>query len=312
MTPPSETANVTADNSIAVGADEFDVESPSPPQIMKRRAMTHAGFLIGGTVVLICFILAVFAELIAPFDPYDQDVSRRLKNPIWHGEGTWTHPLGTDQFGRDYLSRLIFGSRISLMIGFFAASVAACVGTVIGMIGGYFGGRVDAVVMYLINTKLALPGLIVTLSLVAIFGGSLLIIILVLAFLFWDRYAIVTRTAIMQLRSQDFVAAAEAVGASRFRIIMAELLPNIMNLVIVILTLEMAIAILIEAALSFLGLGVPPPTPSWGLMVAEGRAHMFFQPFLVTIPGLAILVLALAINMMGDGIRDITAPEGRN
>jgi peptide/nickel transport system permease protein len=180
------------------------------------------------------------------------------------------------------------------------------------MIGGYFGGRVDAVVMYLVNSKLALPGLVVALSLVSIFGGSVLILILVLGFLFWDRYAIVTRTITMQLRSQEFVTAAEAVGATRFRIIMAEIMPNLMDRVIVILTLEMAVAILIEAALSFLGLGIPPPTPSWGQMVAEGRSSMFFQPFLVTIPGIAILVLVISINMMGDGIRDITSPEGRN
>ena len=292
--------------------DSFDMDSPSPKIIMKQRALTHPGFLISGSVVMIIFIVAVFAEFIAPFDPFDQDVSRRLINPVWHEKGTWAHALGTDQFGRDYLSRLIFGSRISLTVGFFAAGIAAIVGTTIGMIGGYFGGRVDAVVMYLINTKLALPGLIVTLSLVSIFGGSLLIIVLVLSFLFWDRYAIVCRTATMQIRSQDFVAAAEAVGASKLRIIASEILPNIMNHIIVIMTLEMAIAILIEAVLSFLGLGIPPPTPSWGLMVAEGRSFMFFQPFLVTIPGLAILVLALSINMMGDGIRDITAPEGRN
>lgn len=305
----STTANLTSGSS---ENEEFTLAAPSPVSIMKRRALGHVGFLIGGGVVLIYFIIAIFAEFIAPFDPFDQEISRRLKNPIWHADGSWDHPLGTDQFGRDYLSRLIFGSRISLTIGFFAAGIAAVIGTALGMIGGYFGGRVDAVVMYLITTKLALPGLLIALSLVTIFGGSLLIIILVLSFLFWDRYAIVTRTATLQLRSQEFVAAAEAVGASKFRIILAEILPNIMNHIIVILTLEMAIAILVEAALSFLGLGVPPPTPSWGLMVAEGRAFMFFQPFLVTIPGLAILSLALAINMMGDGIRDITAPEGRN
>lgn len=299
-------------NGVSSDDEEFTLASPSPVTIMRQRSLTHVGFLIGGGVVLIYFIIAIFADFIAPFDPFGQDISRRLKNPIWHAEGTWAHPLGTDQFGRDYMSRLIYGSRISLTIGFFAAGVAAIVGTLLGMIGGYFGGRVDAVVMYLITTKLALPGLLVALSLVTIFGGSLLIIILVLAFLFWDRYAIVTRTATLQLRSQEFIAAAEAVGASKVRIILAEILPNILNHIIVIMTLEMAVAILIEAALSFLGLGVPPPTPSWGLMISEGRAFMFFQPFLVTIPGLAILSLALAINMMGDGIRDITAPEGRN
>jgi peptide/nickel transport system permease protein len=193
-----------------------------------------------------------------------------------------------------------------------APTVAAVIGSLLGMIGGYFGGRTDAIVMYLINTKLALPGLVVTLSLVAVFGGNMWVLICVLAFLFWDRYAIVLRTVTQQVRNQEFITAAEAIGCSRTRIILGEILPNVMNQVIVIVTLEMALAILIEAILSFLGLGIQPPTPTWGNLIAEGRNFMFFKPYLVTIPGLALLVLAIAINMMGDGIRDITAPEGRN
>ncbi|MDP6172618.1 MAG: ABC transporter permease [Rhodospirillales bacterium] len=302
-------AEEKAEAAVMIG---LDTESPTPRQIMRRRALSHPGFLIGTTIVLIAAIAAIFAPYIAPFDPYDQQMPQRLINPVWGDKGSWEHLLGTDRFGRDYLSRLIYGTRVSMIIGFCAATLAAVVGTAVGMIGGYFGGRVDAVVMYLVNSKLALPGLVVALSLVSIFGGSVLILILVLGFLFWDRYAIVTRTITMQLRSQEFVTAAEAVGATRFRIIMAEIMPNLMDRVIVILTLEMAVAILIEAALSFLGLGIPPPTPSWGQMVAEGRSSMFFQPFLVTIPGIAILVLVISINMMGDGIRDITSPEGRN
>ncbi len=292
--------------------DPFDIGAPSPRQLMKRRAAGNLSFIIGTSVVFIAALCAILADVIAPFDPLKQDILHRLQNPVWGEGGTWAHPLGTDGFGRDYLSRLIHGARISMSVGFFAASLAACVGTVIGIIGGYFGGRVDAVVMYLISTKLALPGLVVMLALVSIFGCSVMVLILVMAALFWDRYAIVTRTMTMQLRSSDFVAAAEAVGASKARIMLGEILPNLLPQVIVIITLEMAIAILIEATLSFLGLGVAPPTPSWGNLVAEGREFMFFQPFLVTIPGLAILFVAIAINMMGDGIRDITAPEGRN
>jgi peptide/nickel transport system permease protein len=304
--PLGDAASVTDEQS------HFDTEAPTPRQIMRRRALSHPGFLIGTTVVLIAALAAIFADYIAPFDPYNQDMPKRLINPVWGSGGSWEHPLGTDRFGRDYLTRLIYGTRVSMIIGFCAATLAAIVGTTVGMIGGYFGGRVDAVVMYLVNSKLALPGLVVALSLVSIFGGSVLILILVLGFLFWDRYAIVTRTITMQLRAQEFVTAAQAVGATRTRIILAEIMPNLLDRVIVILTLEMAVAILIEAALSFLGLGIPPPTPSWGQMVAEGRSSMFFQPFLVTIPGIAILVLVISINMMGDGIRDITSPEGRN
>ena len=292
--------------------DEFEISVPSPPELMKRRAKKHVGFILGGTIVLLVLILAVFAPLIAPFDPYDQTLTNRLLPPIWHEKGSWSHPFGTDALGRDYFSRVIFGARISLMIGFFAAAVSAVVGSTLGMIGGYFGGKTDAVVMYLINVKLALPGLLVALSLVSVFGGALIALICILAFLFWDRYAVVTRSVTQQIRTNDYITAAQAVGASRLRIIVGEVLPNLMNQIIVIASLEMAVAILVEAALSFLGLGIQPPTPSWGLLVSEGRSFMFFKPYLVTIPGLAIFILVISINMMGDGIRDITAPEGRN
>lgn len=292
--------------------DAFETEAPSPREVMRRRVGSHYGFLIGGGAVMVVAIVAIFAPLVAPFDPYAQELSRRLVNPVWGEGGTWTHILGTDGLGRDYLSRVIYGARISLMIGFGAAAIAGIVGSTLGVIGGYFGGRVDAVVMYLTNVKLALPGILIALSLVSIVGGSVLALVCILGFLFWDRYAVVTRSVTQQIRTNDFVTAAEAVGASKARIIFREILPNLTNQIIVIASLEMAVAILVEAVLSFLGLGIQPPTPSWGLMVSEGRSFMFFKPYLIVIPGMAIFVLVIAINMMGDGIRDITAPEGRN
>ena len=292
--------------------NEFEVAVPSPPELMKRRAKSHLGFILGGSVVLFALLVAIFAPLLAPADPYDQDLTRRLIDPIWGATGTWDHPLGTDALGRDYLSRIMFGSQVSLMIGFFAAAVSAIVGSCIGMMGGYFGGRIDSFIMYLINVKLALPGLLVALSLVSVFGGSIIALILILSFLFWDRYAVVTRSVTQQIRVNDYITAARALGTSHTRVILGEVLPNVMNQIIVIASLEMAVAIIIEAALSFLGLGVQPPTPSWGLLVSEGRSFMFFKPHLIVLPGLAIFLLVIAINMMGDGIRDITAPEGRN
>ncbi len=293
--------------------DEFEVAVPSPPELMRRRAKSHRGFIIGGSVVLFFLAVAVFAPILAPFDPYDQDLTKRLIPPVWdEAKGTWEHPFGTDALGRDYLTRLMYGAQISLMIGFFAAAVSAVVGSTIGMIGGYFGGRVDNFIMYLINVKLALPGLLVALSLVSVFGGSILALILILSFLFWDRYAVVTRSVTQQIRVNDYITAAQALGTSRTRIIIGEVLPNVMNQIIVIASLEMAVAIIVEAALSFLGLGVQPPTPSWGLLLSEGRSYMFFMPYLINFPGLAIFFLVISINMMGDGIRDITAPEGRN
>jgi peptide/nickel transport system permease protein len=293
-------------------ASPFEVTAPSPYTVMRRRACSHYGFLIGSAVVLTVLIVALFAPVIAPFDPYEQELTRRLIAPVWGGEGTWTHIFGTDSLGRDYFSRIVYGARISLAIGFFAAAIAGIVGATLGIVGGYFGGRVDAVVMYLINVKLALPPILIALSLVAVVGGSVPAMILILGFLFWDRYAVVTRSVTQQLRSREFVVAAEAVGASPLRVIATEIVPNVLNQIIVIASLEMALAILVEAVLSFLGLGVQPPTPSWGLMVSEGRSFMFFKPYLIVIPGLAIFFLVVAINMMGDGIRDITAPEGRN
>jgi peptide/nickel transport system permease protein len=290
----------------------YELEAPSPRAVMRRRALTHPGFLFGATVMIGTILVAVFAPFLTHYDPYAQDLAQRLIPPVWSAKGSFAHLLGTDGFGRDYLTRLIYGARISLIVGFGAAGISGIIGTSLGLVGGYFGGRVDSVVMYLVNVKLALPGVLVALSLIAVFGGSVTVVVTVLGLLFWDRFVVVTRSVTQQLRVNDYVAAAEAVGASSRRIILGEILPNVLNHIIVIASLEMATAILVEAALSFLGLGIRPPTPSWGLMISEGRNFMFFQPYLVAIPGVAIFLLVIAINMLGDGIRDITAPEGRN
>ena len=296
-----------------IGRDSAaDLQSPSPRRVMRRRALTHPGFLLGCGILALTIFVAVFAPLLTPYDPYAQTLSHRLIPPAWSAKGGWDHVLGTDGLGRDYLTRLMYGARVSLTVGIGAASMAGFIGTSLGLIGGYFGGKVDAVVMYIVNVKLALPGLLVALSLISVFGGSLFVVVAVLGALFWDRFVVVTRTVTQQVRVNDYVTAAEALGASRFRIIVGEILPNVLNQIIVVASLEMAVAILVEAALSFLGLGIRPPTPSWGLMISEGRNFMFFQPYLVTIPGIAILVLVIGVNMLGDGIRDITAPEGRN
>jgi len=297
---------------ISSPAPTFELEAPSPRMIMRRRALTHPGFLFGAIVVLATVIIAICAPLLTPYDPYAQDLSQRLIPPVWAAKGSWAHILGTDGMGRDYLTRLMYGARVSLTIGFGAAAMAGIIGTGLGLLGGYFGGWVDSVVMYLVNVKLALPGILVALSLIEVFGGTVFSVTVILGVLFWDRFIVVTRSVTQQTRVADYVTAAEAVGASRLRIILGEVLPNVLNHIIVIASLEMAVAILVEAALSFLGLGIRPPTPSWGLMISEGRNFMFFQPYLVAVPGIAILILVVAINMLGDGIRDITAPEGRN
>ena len=207
---------------------------------------------------------------------------------------------------------LMIGARVSLMIGVIAALISGVIGTAMGVAAGYFGGRVDMVVTFLINVRLAMPVVLVALAVVAILGGSLQVVIVVLGLLLWDRFAVVMRASTLQVRGREYVAAARAIGASTPRVILSEIMPNIANNLIVVVTLEMAHAILLEAALSFLGLGVQPPTPSWGLMVSEGKNMMLFEPWMVLIPGAVLFILVLAINLMGDGLRDVTAPENRS
>ena len=287
------------------------ITAPSPAQQMRRRALRHWGFLIGGSLLVLIVILAIFAPLIAPHDPYAQDLAQRFLRPVLMG-GTWEHPFGTDHLGRDYLSRLLYGARISLTIGFVTAIISGLIGTTLGVAAGYFGGRVDTIVMFIITVRLSMPVVLVALAVVALFGGSLTVVVLVLGFLLWDQFAVVMRSSTQQIRSQDYLTSAQALGCSTMRILMTEVMPNVLNNLIVIITLEMAHAIILEAALSFLGLGVQPPLPSWGLMIAEGKDMLFFEPFLITIPGIALFVLIFAINMLGDGVRDVTAPENRN
>ena len=276
------------------------------------RFTCHQGVMIGAFIVIAIVVVALFAPVLAPHDPYHQNLLTRLIPPVWDSRGSWEHVLGTDHLGRDYFSRLIYGARISLLIGFGAALISGLIGTIMGVMAGYFGGRVDMVVTFLITVRLSMPVVLVALAVVAIVGGSLQVVISVLGLLLWDRFAVVMRSSTLQIRSMDYVAAAQAVGCSTKRILMTEIMPNVVNNLIVIATLEMAHAIILEAALSFLGLGVQPPLPSWGLMVSEGKDMMLFEPWLITIPGVALFLLVLAINLMGDGVRDITAPENRN
>lgn len=292
--------------------DPATILEPSPTQLLTRRALGHTGLMIGGGILLIMLIMALFAPILAPFDPYDQDLAQRLIPPVWHDKGSWGHPLGTDNLGRDYITRIIYGARISLLIGFSAMLISGVLGTALGVAAGYFGGRVDMVITFLITTRLAMPVILVALAVVALLGSSLQIVIWVLGLLIWDRFAVVMRSATQQIRTMDYVTSARALGCSTLRIILSEILPNIANALIVVATLEVAHAVLLEAALSFLGLGVQPPEPSWGLMISEGKSHMFFKPWVIAIPGTAIFLLVLAINLLGDGIRDVTAPENRN
>jgi peptide/nickel transport system permease protein len=296
-------------NTTAPSAEQ--ILGPTPGQILRRKIFGHRGIVIGGGIFLVIVLLALLAPLLAPYDPYHQDLIARMAPPVWQDRGTWDHILGTDQVGRDYLSRLIYGARISLLIGVMAALISGIIGTAMGVAAGYFGGKVDLVVTFLITCRLSLPVILVSLAVVAIVGGSLEMVILVLGLLLWDRYAVVMRSSTQQIRSLDYIAAAQAAGCSTWYILARELLPNVMNQLIVVATLEFAHAVLLEAALSFLGLGVQPPLPSWGLMIAEGRNYILFDAWLIAIPGTALFLLLLAVNLLGDGVRDVTVPENR-
>jgi peptide/nickel transport system permease protein len=294
----------------ALGTIE-DIVGPTPGQVLRRRMFGHRGLIIGASIVLAMVAIALLAPAVAPHDPYAQTLGKRLVPPAWQARGSWAHVLGTDALGRDYLSRLLYGAQVSLLIGVAAALLSGAIGTTLGLTAGYFGGRVDLVVTYIITVRLSVPVILVALATVQLVGGSLKVVILVLGLLIWDRFAVVVRSATMQIRSMDYVKSAQAVGCSRLAILVQEILPNVLNQLVVVATLEMAQAILLEAALSFLGVGVQPPTPSWGLMINEGKNFMFFKPYLIMVPGVALFVLVLAINLLGDGVRDVTAPDGR-
>ena len=292
-------------------APTIEVSALSPRRIALQRALRHGSLWIGGGILLVIALAALLAPVLTPHDPTFQDLGRRLIPPVWDARGSWDNPLGTDQLGRDYLARLIYGGRISLLIGFTAVVISCVIGTALGIAAGYWGGRVDLVINFVLTIRLTLPVVLVALVVVALVGNSLTVLMLVIGLLLWDRFAIVTRGATQQLANLEFITAARAIGSSTFRILLREILPNITGPLIVVASVELAHAILLEAALSFLGLGVQPPAFTWGLMIAEAKNQLLFRPWLIAVPASALVALILAINLIGDAVRDVTAPEGR-
>ncbi|SDG51992.1 ABC transporter permease [Bosea robiniae] len=282
----------------------------SPRRLALHRMLRHGSFWFGGGAILLILLVALVGPLFT-LDPVAQNLGARLIPPVWDVRGSWTHPLGTDQLGRDLLARLVDGARVSMFIGVATVLVSGLIGTAMGMAAGYFGGRVDLVINFLITIRLTLPVVLVALVVVAVVGSSLTVLVVVIGLLLWDRFAVVTRSATQRLAYSDFVIAARAIGSSTPRILLVEILPNIVGPLIVVATVEVAHAVLLEAALSFLGLGVKPPLASWGLMVAESKNQLLFRPWLIAIPGVALVTLVLAINLLGDALRDVVAPEGR-
>jgi peptide/nickel transport system permease protein len=250
-------------------------------------------------MVLAAFIMSgLLAPYILPYDPLAQELSNRLEPP------SFDNFLGTDQLGRDILSRLIDGGRITLFVGFTCATIASILGSILGLISGYFGGKLDSVIMRIADVQLAFPFMILAIALVAAFGPSLTNIVIILGLTSWVRFARVVRADTLLLREFDYITAATAIGSRHSRVIFRHILPNVISPIIVVMTLEIPRMILMESALSFLGLGVQPPQPSWGSMASEGRVYINVAWWLTTFPGLAIMLVVLSVNLIGDWLRD--------
>jgi len=284
----------------------------TPGQVARRRLLAHGGLRVGGTYIAIVVLAAVLAPLLTMHDPAAQDLSIRLLDPVWRPHGTWEHVLGTDQAGRDIFARLLYGSRLSLLIGVFTVALSGLMGTALGLAAGFWGGWVDHAVMFLVTMRLTMPVVLVALVVVAVVGGSVTVLVLVIGCLLWDRFAIVVRTATQQIAKREFITSARCIGSSTGRILLREILPNLVGALVVVASIELAQAILLEAALSFLGLGVQPPHFTWGLMIAKAKSQLLFRPFLIAVPGVALVLLVLSVNLAGDALRDALAPDGRN
>jgi peptide/nickel transport system permease protein len=262
--------------------------------------------------ILFAFIvLALFADLIAPHNPYETSLRTRFRPPVWEEGGSWDHPLGTDHLGRDVMTRIIYGARISLAAGVLTVLLAGFIGAAIGLLSGFYGGRIDAVLMRAADSTLAFPIILFALILAVTMGPSFFNVITAIAIVLWARYARVVRGEVLSLKERDFVSQARITGCSPLRIIVFHLFPNTLNTLIVLLTLQIGYVILVEASLSFLGAGIPPPTPAWGSMVSEGRDYITRAWWVSFFPGTAIMAIVLSLNLLGDWVRDTLDPKLR-
>jgi len=274
-----------------------------------RRLVRRRTALFGMLVVVAVLLGAAMAPWVAPFDPLEQDIGQRLKEPGWQDAQGRVHPLGTDHLGRDILSRIVYGSRIALVVGLAAVMISGVLGMITGLVAGYFGGRVDDFLMRLADIQLAFPFILLAIAVIGVLGPSLRNIIIVIGVSSWVVYARVVRGEVLSIREREYVQAAIALGSQHRRVLFSHVLPNTFTPWLVVATLDMARVIVIESALSFLGLGVQPPTPTWGGMLADGRVYLSTAWWLATFPGLAILITVLGINLLGDGLRDTLDPR---
>jgi len=299
---------VTASTDVTLGAKTV-APAPRRSRIPLRRLWRFKWGVVAGAVMLLVVASAVCAQWIAPYSPVTVDIQHRLGPPAWMEGGTRAHLLGTDQIGRDLLSRVIYGGRVSLLIGTAAVLVSSSIGVLLGLAAGYFAGRIDWTIMTLVNVMLTFPFVLLALAVIAVLGPSLVNMIIVLGVADWPLYARVIRAETMAIREREFVLAGRALGMSHFRIIFNQILPNLVSVIVVIATLQVARVIILESFLSFLGLGVQPPTPAWGNMLGEGRVYMLNSWWIATFPGLAIFITTLTINLMGNALRDWLDPH---
>ncbi len=267
--------------------------------------------MFGLILFLLLVFTATFAPIIAPHDPLEQNLRAGSQPPAWQEGGSWDYPLGTDRLGKDIFSRVVYGARVSLTVGFFGVLIAATLGLLAGLVAGYFGGRVDSVVMGFVNLWLAIPYLVFVVAIAAILGRSLLNVILIFGITDSPLFARVTRGEVLRIRQSGYVESATSIGASTSRILFDHILPNLVGPLITLATFEMSNMIFYEAGLSFLGLSVPPTVPSWGNMIEAGRKFLAVFPWMVIYPGLAIAFTALGMNLLGDWLRDVLDPRLR-
>lgn len=298
---------MAAGTTIALPAKRPSLLSPAGIWRIFRRYPVFPVFIL----LFVLILPAIFADVIAPYDPLEGQLSARLSPPFWMTGGTTDHLLGTDKQGRDILTRIIYGARISLMISIAGILIGGTIGTTLGLCAAYFGGWVDAIIMRVVDTFLSMPLILLALVVVAVFGPSFFTVIGVVASLLWVGYTRQVRGESLTIKSLDFVARARVAGATAPRIMFRHILPNVVNTIIVLATLEMGSVILLESTLSFLGAGIPRPNPSWGVMVADGRDHIIAAWWIALFPGVAIMMVVLSANLMGDWLRDQLDPKLR-
>jgi ABC-type dipeptide/oligopeptide/nickel transport system permease subunit len=273
-----------------------------------RSLMKNRTALVGIVALILIVFCALAAPLIAPHDPQAQDITLRLHPPAWQARGNWSYPLGNDALGRDVLSRVIYGARISLLVGIAAVVVQGFLGTALGLLAGFYGGKIDSIIMRITDVQYALPFLVLALAVMAVLGPSLRNVILVLGITGWVYYARIVRAEVLSVRQREFIEAATAIGATGPRLMIRHVLPNVTASIIVIASLQVARMIISEASLSFLGMGIPPEIPSWGGMVAEGRSYVATAWWVSAFSGAAILITVMSVNLVGDWLRDELDP----